>query len=118
MAAHVRLKNEFTEDEKYHNPMSWLKYELFSGKFWLQVLEISANIFKQLPENIDYDQTAKILSVDPSPLNVVLLQEVTSFIFVIFEPRDDKTNKMCVLPAKTRISLGISPVWSESSLCA
>ena len=25
---------------------------------------------------------------------------------------------MCVCPAKTRISLGIHPVWSESSLCA
>lgn len=42
----------------------------------LQVLDLSANIFKQIPENIDYDNTAKILSVDPSPLNVVLLQEV------------------------------------------
>ena len=25
MAAHARLKNEFTEDEKYHNFMRWLK---------------------------------------------------------------------------------------------
>ena len=33
------------------------------------------------------------------------------------EPRHDKTNKMCVRPAKTQISLGIRPVWSESSLC-
>ena len=24
MAAHACLKNEFTEDEKYHNLMSWL----------------------------------------------------------------------------------------------
>ena len=24
MAAHAHLKNEFTEDEKYHNLMSWL----------------------------------------------------------------------------------------------
>ena len=24
MAEHARLKNEFTEDEKYHNLMSWL----------------------------------------------------------------------------------------------
>ena len=30
----------------------------------------------------------------------------------------DKTNKMTVHPAKTQISLGINPVWSESSLCA
>ena len=29
------------------------------------------------------------------------------------EPRHDKTNKMSVCPAKTKISLGIRPVWSE-----
>ena len=27
MAAHARLKNDFTEDEKYHNPMRWLIFE-------------------------------------------------------------------------------------------
>ena len=35
----------------------------------------------------------------------------------IFEPRHDKTNKVTVRPVKTQISLGIRPVWSESSLC-
>ena len=34
------------------------------------------------------------------------------------EPRHDKTNKVSVRPAKTQISLGIRPVWSESSLRA
>ena len=34
------------------------------------------------------------------------------------EPRHDKTNKMSVRPAKTQISLGIRPVWSESLLSA
>ena len=33
-----------------------------------------------------------------------------------YEPRHDKTNKMAVRPAQTQISLGIRPVWSESSL--
>ena len=33
------------------------------------------------------------------------------------EPRNDKTNKVTVRPAKTQISLGIRPVWSKSSLC-
>ena len=33
------------------------------------------------------------------------------------EPLHDKTNKITVRPAKTPISLGIRPVWSESSLC-
>ena len=35
-----------------------------------------------------------------------------------FEPPHDKTNKTSVRPAKTKISLGICRVWSESSLCA
>ena len=30
------------------------------------------------------------------------------------EPRHDKTNEVSVCPAKTQISLGIRPVWSES----
>ena len=34
------------------------------------------------------------------------------------EPPHDKTNKMTVRPAKTQVSLGIRPVWSESSLSA
>jgi dynein heavy chain len=39
-----------------------------------KVMELAENIRRQLPNNIDYDTTAKILSIDPSPLNVVLLQ--------------------------------------------
>ena len=40
------------------------------------------------------------------------------FFCLSFEPRHDKTNKMSVCPAKTQISLGMRPVWSESSLSA
>ena len=36
----------------------------------------------------------------------------------ITEPRHDKINKMTARPAKTQISLGFRPVWSESSLSA
>ena len=36
----------------------------------------------------------------------------------IYEPRHDKTNNVAVRPVKTQISLGIRPVWSESSLSA
>ena len=35
-----------------------------------------------------------------------------------YEPIHDKTNNVVVRPAKTQISLGICPVWSESSLSA
>ena len=37
---------------------------------------------------------------------------------MLFEPSRDKTNKVSVRPVKTQISLGIRPVWSESSLSA
>ena len=37
--------------------------------------------------------------------------------YVINKPRHYKTNKVIVRPAKTQISLGIRPVWSESLLC-
>ena len=37
---------------------------------------------------------------------------------IIIEPPHDKTNKVAVRPAKAQISLGIRPVWSQSSLCA
>ena len=35
-----------------------------------------------------------------------------------FEPPHDKTNKVAARHAKIQISLGVRPVWSESSLCA
>lgn len=44
-----------------------------------KVLELSGNIYRYIPESIDYDGTAKILSIDPSPLNVVLLQEIQRY---------------------------------------
>ena len=42
----------------------------------------------------------------------------TSFLELILESAHVKTSKMTVRPAKTQISLGMHPVWSESSLCA
>ena len=37
MAAHARLKNEFTEDEKYHNLMAWLTCVLKGALYIMQV---------------------------------------------------------------------------------
>ena len=42
---------------------------------------------------------------------------IGSFQHFADEPRHDKTIKVTVRPAKTRISLGIRPVWAESLLC-
>ena len=39
-------------------------------------------------------------------------------IYTLFEQTHDKTNQITVCPVKIQISLGILPVWSESSLCA
>ena len=41
-----------------------------------------------------------------------------SHLWKLLEPPHDKTNKMTMRTAKTQISLGIRPVWSQSSLCA
>ena len=47
MAEHVRLKNEFTEDEKYHNLMRWLNYLnnwlIFYGQSKVWLILSSAN---------------------------------------------------------------------------
>jgi len=57
-----------------------------------KVLDLAANIFKQIPENIDYEGTAKILSLDPSPLNVVLLQEIQRYNLLLDEIRMSLTD--------------------------
>ena len=41
---------------------------------------------------------------------------VLEMTWVVFEPPHGKTNKITVRTAKTKISLGIRPIWSESSL--
>lgn len=45
-----------------------------------QVLELAADILKKVPEVIDYYGTQKLLNAnEPSPLNVVLLQEIERY---------------------------------------
>ena len=49
-------------------------------------------------------------------LGLLLYGEVS--VMTIIEPLHVKTNNVAMRPAKTQISLGIRPVWSESSLYA
>jgi len=49
---------------------------IFINLLIVQVLELSDNIRKQIPDDIDYEQTTKIMISDTSPLKTVLLQEV------------------------------------------
>ena len=44
--------------------------------------------------------------------------EIEAAVQDLFEPLLDKSNKITMRPAKAQISLGIRPVWSESSLSA
>ncbi|XP_064408838.1 dynein axonemal heavy chain 2 [Latimeria chalumnae] len=44
-----------------------------------KVLELAADVRLKIPEEIDYEGTRKMLSDDPSPLNVVLLQEIQRY---------------------------------------
>ena len=74
--------------------------------------------------NKDADQTAHSRSL--ICIFVVRICGKTGFLMMWliyfslpkYEPRHDKTNKLNVRPAMTRISLGIRPVWSESLLSA
>lgn len=47
--------------------------------FPCQVLELAADVKQKIPEMIDYEGTRKLLALDPSPLNVVLLQEIQRY---------------------------------------
>ena len=48
--------------------------------------------------------------------NFSVISQQSQMTITNYMSRDVKTNKMAVRPAKTQISLGICPVWSESSL--
>ncbi|XP_053575482.1 dynein axonemal heavy chain 2 [Bombina bombina] len=44
-----------------------------------KVLELVADVRQKIPQEIDYEGTRKVLSDDPNPLNVVLLQEIQRY---------------------------------------
>ena len=56
-----------------------------------KVLQLAGDVLSKVPDPLDYDGTAKILKEDPSPVNVVLLQEVS----LISTSLIDKWNVIC-----------------------
>ena len=70
----------------------------FLSRFWQSAAICSSDIDSIYSASLPHNQPGKI--------------------DIINEPQLDKTNKMAVCLAKTQISLGIYPVWSESSLSA
>ena len=81
--------------------ISWV-FNLLWGWVW-QILKVSTNYFNLSKFHIWAGLHVK---------RCLSLKRTTN------EPQHDKTNKMSVRPANTQISLGICPVWSESSVCA
>ena len=71
--------------------------ELLAGLWWMK---------SRCPAN--YQRWGAVVTNDWCIMHIALK----------YEPRHDKTNKVTVRPAKTQISLGICPVWSESPLSA
>ena len=62
-------------------------------------------------------ETRVQITVCSNSFSLIRVFHIIMFLSAPYEPPHDKTNKMTVRPAKTQISLGIRPVWSESSLC-
>ena len=83
---------------------------------WVNQLMISRKIYLKMP--LTGFITSLHVHVWFLNLPNVLLATSTVDVLFIYKPRHDKTNEVNVRPAKTQISLGIRPVWSESSLCA
>ena len=77
-----------------------------NNKKTVNVLKVSTNcfLFLQIAYQCSCSPRTYVVEVVPEHLYMSRLKMT-------------KTNKMTVRPAKTQSSLGIRPVWSESSLC-
>ena len=86
-----------------------------NDKLWrivMHPLAVTISIFYRIP-------IEKFIYTDLERMTVsCVVALILACDAVKFEPRHDKTNKVTVRPAKTQISLGIRPVWLESSLSA
>ena len=80
-----------TQNLKRNTPLN-------NGK-WRSYQQVWRNVY-----GVRNEQTAVVLWKSSVGLNII-------------EPPHDKTKEVSVRPPKTQISLGIRPVWSESSLC-
>ena len=81
------------------------------AQYWYDMLGVS-----ETGEGFDYG--FKLVSLTCSLDGDSLCLGILFAGISLNEPQHDKTNKMSVCPAKTQISLGIRPVWSEASLSA
>ena len=78
-------------------------------------LRVDSSLVTYLPDRLCEWRSKKI---QQNKLNREILYSFLCCCSCLFERPHDKTKKLIVRPAKTQISLGIRPIWSESSLCA
>ena len=91
--------------------------------FWTHysTVEPPCSNFRVITANLSGVRNLRIFTVNMVNIRKIWLSRKIAVIIQKCEqcePPHDKTNKMTVRPGKTQISLGIHPVWSESSLCA
>ena len=106
-----RIKRPWVRILEALDPFFYLMWQYKKGVF---LSKLTVNFYLILARCIA-DFTSKYKTV---PYRYFARYSHSAIQWCKYEPRHDKTNKMSVRPAKTQISLGIRPVWSESSLSA
>ena len=91
---------------------SFLKFS-YGWKRWTHKMASTVMAVRCIPERYNVNWNLNVFSTErfSSPPGLYL-----KIMRTWYDTPHDKTNKMTVRPAKTQISLGIRPVWSESSL--
>ncbi|KAM8972622.1 dynein axonemal heavy chain 2 [Pelodytes ibericus] len=81
--ANADIASQITEARTLFDTLLSLQPQITSssqgGSREEKVLELLSDVRQKIPSEIDYEGTRKVLSDDPSPLNVVLLQEIQRY---------------------------------------
>ena len=87
MASHARLKNEFTEDNKYHNLMTWLIHRV-NRRLGVQseVDKIKEDILKMEEEKNKCNKELRSLKEEASRIHVQNTLDEVSVKYVPLEP--------------------------------
>ena len=83
MAAHARLKNEFTEDEKCHNLISWLIYQ---ARVYTHI-QLNSLYFREsetLPTTVVEESSGLVAAVAVLAVIVAIFIALTVFAVIAF----------------------------------
>ena len=111
--------NKFYKSKKFRHLKNCYNYHKIWTMWFYHRVMCTKDAYR-MANSVDSDQTA-LADRGPHCLPRPVCPNTEDHYSIVsfrFELRLDKTNKVTVHPAKTQISLGIRPVWSESSLSA